>query len=115
MNAFGVFYAGALSLVMKSMAVIIFIVGGMLRFFHLFGTNKKFINPNVGWIVKGPVIVIIVTGVVLYNWGVMTMLKGLCISNHNKDSPGFSIGNFGVTTALMRYYQDETCSSESKP
>lgn len=108
MNAFGVFYAGALSLILKSVFVIVVIALGFLRFFRLFGTNMKYINPNVSWTIKGILIAVLVAGVVLYNWGVLRIVRGICIANHNRDAPGMSFGNYGITTALTRGWLEQT-------
>lgn len=115
MNAFDIFYAGPLSLVLKSLFVIGILTLAYFRFYKLFGTRWDYINPDVSWTVKGPLILAAVAGVFLYNWGILVFVKGACIANHNTDIAGFTFSNYGITTALTRSWYHDTCPNKQEP
>jgi hypothetical protein len=115
MNAFGVFYAGALSLILKSLFVLFLFTLGYFRFCRLFKVSSKYVNPNVPWAVKIPILAIFVIGIFLYNLGVMTLVKGLCVANHNSDVPGIVMGEYGISTALTRHWTGSTCPNKPEP
>ena len=115
LNAFGIFYAGAASLILKSIVYLVCLILGVFRFFQLFGTNKSYLNPKIPLFLKILLSVVIVWGVIVYNWLVMSSLKGLWIANHNNKAPGLSVSNYGITTSLTRYWQADTCPIASKP
>jgi len=115
MNSFGVIYPGVLSLFIKSFIVLAFIPLITLRFYFLYQAPKKYLNPNVSWKIKGPLLGLVVAGVFLYNWGVMYFWRGICIANHNNDIRGFHFSNFGITTATTRGWYHNTCPDKDRP
>jgi hypothetical protein len=114
-NAFGFFYAGPISLVLKSLFVFGLFALGYFRYCRLFSISPKFRNPNVPWAMKIIVFTIFVIGIVLFNLGVMTLVKGLCIANHNNKIPGISIGEYAINTALLRSWSPETWPNKPEP
>lgn len=115
MNAFGIIFPGVLSLFAKSFIVMGVIPLAIMRFYFLFGAPRKYLNPNVSWKVKGPLLGVATLGIFAFNWGIMYFWRGICIANHNNDIAGMTFSNFGITTATTRGWYHNTCPDEDKP
>ena len=115
LNAFDMIYPNMGSVVLKTLLVLVVFPLLVFRFYILYGAKLQWINPNVSWAIKGPLIFLVVSGIFLYNWGIMVFFKGLCIANHNNDIPGFHFTNFGITSALTRSWYHDTCPNKGKP
>ena len=115
LNALGIFYPGVISLLLKTFFIVSMIPLGIFRFYKLYATSPKYINPNVSWRIKGPLIGLVVLGIYFYNWGVMHFWRGMWIANHNNDIAGFHFSNFGITTAVTRSWYHNTCPNKDEP
>ena len=116
LNALGMVYPGFLSLVLKSFVMILFLIVGIIRFSKFFGINLNHLNNEFQANTKILTATFIILSVLIFNWWFMTFFKGMWLANHNNFAPGFTyITNYGITTSLTRYWQDDTCPNNKEP